>query len=80
MSIFSEAVNHWINTSQAVIPAKAGIQYHPLIHIKNIRINELDPGLRRVSEIMIFHRLSGRVVTGHVYALFKASHPGIALC
>ena len=32
----SEAVDQWINTSQAVIPAQAGIQYLPLISVKTI--------------------------------------------
>jgi len=36
-----------MNNSQAVIPAKAGIQCLPLISIKNNQINDLDPGFRR---------------------------------
>ena len=79
MGMFPEAVNQWINTSQAVtseavIPAKAGIQYLPLISVKTIGKTSRTPAFAEVTEIMIFHRLSGRVISGHVYALFKAGY------
>ena len=54
--------------------AEAGIQYLPAIFIKTIRYTNWTPAFAGVTEGMFFHRLSGRVISGHVYALLKAGH------